>query len=160
MAIKVCTSSIFESNFPQSDRLSIQCALFHGIDQLLNPHQIYDSLEKDEDYRVDLPEFKLAPGCRDIESVVYLVKNGMFEPLEEQIARQLLKRECWKQLLLTLNREKWGDLDSDGRYNNNYRPFLDRMVQRMLARDIYRITAIVPKPPAPWIRERARAAAG
>jgi hypothetical protein len=154
MAIKSCTSLLFENHVTENERPRIQSALFQAIDDLLNPHHVYESLEKDENFRAELQEFVPDPGKRELESVVHLIDAGAFEPGEAMIARLLLDSETWDQFLAVVGRELWGDTEKDEGSAGTYRPGRDRMVQRLLEWEINRMNEVVPRPPPPWLRDR------
>jgi hypothetical protein len=74
-----------------------------------NPHKIFDSLEKDEYYRATEPEFTFVPGKRELAMITYLLDMNALIPPDDLIAKLLLKRENWDQLLALIIRESWGD---------------------------------------------------
>jgi hypothetical protein len=161
MAIKVCTAAVFEEERPGEiaprQRTLMEATIFKAVDDLLNPFEVYDSLEKPEDYRMALPDVMLIEGKRELEDIIHLLENGQLASTEEMIARSLLNREKWDQLCRFLTREKWGDVDDDDSVAPTHVVRDDHEVQRLIESDLAGLTKLVPKPPPDWIKSRNKA---
>ena len=157
MMLKACTYVLFEEHSPNdafSDNEVMQVTVFWTIDRLLNPFQIFDSLEKDENFRVKLKPILLNQRKQILDDLKVLIDDGSFEPPEEEIAKLIVNPVGMNDLLCLLGTEAWGDVaEYKGpmtrlRYNEN------RMVQKLIAMDIEKLNIRMPRKPPKWIRQR------
>lgn len=156
MMIKACAYVVFDEQGQENvgDRPLLQSTIFHAVDQLLNLYEVFDSFEKEENYRVKLPQVNLPRGQTLLSDIQEFVDKGLLSDREELLARHLLNPSGSRDLMFILGSESWGDAvekEIEGKqrtYNER------RMTQKMLERDIAEINRVMPRDPPEWISSR------
>jgi hypothetical protein len=159
MMIKVCVFITFDEQMGVTDeahRMVVEVTLFQAIDDLLNPMEIYDSLEKPEDYRVSIRKRHLPRGKRELEDIRDLHVAQALSPFDDNIARMLLN-DSRAQLSILLGQEKWGDKGPYEGEETIHKYKMERMTQKLIAHDLERLSQVVPREPPKWITERQSA---
>ncbi|OHT10944.1 hypothetical protein TRFO_19647 [Tritrichomonas foetus] len=158
MMIKSCTFVLFdEHSTPTSfrDKKIVESTLFVMIDKFLNPFQIFDSLEKPEDYRATLTPIMLENGKPMLDDINTLVEKGMLKNDEEKIARLMTQPNGVPDLLCLLGAESWGDVAEYTGPRNRSRYNETRIVQKLIEMDIAKLNEKMPRTPPKWVKNES-----
>jgi hypothetical protein len=156
MMIKVCVFVVFDEQMGPDDpdlKMVVEATVYRAVDELLNPFEIYDSLEKPEDYRVAIRRRHLPRGKRELEDIRQLHEAQTLPPYEDDIALLLLAGAC-DQLLTLLGQEKWGDKGEYEGTETIHKYKMERMTQKLIEHDLAVLNREVPRQPPSWIVSR------
>ncbi|EAY12599.1 hypothetical protein TVAG_154500 [Trichomonas vaginalis G3] len=151
---KVCCSILFITCSPKyciTNEKDLTATVFHFIDKMLNPFQIFDSMNDDErSTKAKLP--LRAPKRRSQIDIAELVEKYDLLDDDETIARAMLSKNAPEILLKILSNEAWGDYDFDGSEEDQDDDIQEIPIQSIIRRDIKDLNWKNPNKVAEWMK--------
>ena len=156
MMIKACTYVLFDEKGTENvgDRKVLQATIFHAVDELLNMYEVFESFEKDEDYRAKMKPANLPRGKTLLSDIQDLLDQHVLSQREDMLARLVLSPDGGHDLMFILGGETWGDA-VEREVHGTKRTYNERrMTQKMIERDIAEVNRVMPRDPPDWILHR------
>lgn len=159
MMVKSSVVAIFGEHIPSELLVSyelMESTLFDCVDRILNPYQIFDSLEKGEDFRArHAKALKVQRDHRSINDIIKILNEEPLDRDDEKIARAMMDHSMHNELLYLLGTESWGDVIDGNHKKSDESPYFDNgRIQRLIAMDIKEINKKVPGPTPQWMKKK------